>query len=128
MLPPSIMNSTRYVFINAHTAQILAGAPQPVFQVLGPLYSETWFDLRGRTTATMIMAIGASASLRPLSSSRYLLGHSLARSTHSTIDDHRRAANPLGSAVAQIVSPLVGTPRGSVRASSPLSCCLPPSQ
>jgi len=31
---------------------------QPVFQVLGPQYSETWFDLKSRTTATMIIAVG----------------------------------------------------------------------
>ncbi|EPQ57161.1 MFS general substrate transporter [Gloeophyllum trabeum ATCC 11539] len=37
--------------------QIFAAFAQPVFQVIGPKYSETWFDLRGRTTATMIIAI-----------------------------------------------------------------------
>ena len=29
-----------------------------MFQVLGPMYSERWFDLKGRTTATMIIAVG----------------------------------------------------------------------
>ena len=28
-----------------------------MFQVLGPLYSETWFDLKARTTATMLLSI-----------------------------------------------------------------------
>ncbi|CAE6510356.1 unnamed protein product [Rhizoctonia solani] len=37
--------------------QIFTGFAQPWFQILGPKYSETWFDSRGRTTATMIIAI-----------------------------------------------------------------------
>ncbi|CEL60833.1 Major facilitator superfamily domain-containing protein 7 OS=Homo sapiens GN=MFSD7 PE=2 SV=1 [Rhizoctonia solani AG-1 IB] len=37
--------------------QIFTGFSQPWFQILGPKYSETWFDLRGRTTATMVIAI-----------------------------------------------------------------------
>lgn len=37
--------------------QIFAGFAQPVFQVLGPKFSETWFDLKSRTTATMIIAV-----------------------------------------------------------------------
>ncbi|KZT05289.1 MFS general substrate transporter, partial [Laetiporus sulphureus 93-53] len=37
--------------------QIIAGVTQPVFQVLIPGYSERWFDLKGRTTATMLMSI-----------------------------------------------------------------------
>ncbi|KIP11082.1 hypothetical protein PHLGIDRAFT_64606 [Phlebiopsis gigantea 11061_1 CR5-6] len=39
--------------------QILAGAAAPLFQVLGPRYSENWFDLKGRTTATMIFSIAS---------------------------------------------------------------------
>lgn len=38
-------------------AQLFTGCGQPWFQILGPKYSETWFDLRGRTTATMVIAI-----------------------------------------------------------------------
>lgn len=34
-----------------------ASIAQPIYQILAPKYSETWFDLRGRTTATMIIAI-----------------------------------------------------------------------
>ncbi|XP_006460643.1 hypothetical protein AGABI2DRAFT_192274 [Agaricus bisporus var. bisporus H97] len=37
--------------------QILAGFSQAVYQVLGPRYSEMWFGLKGRTTATMAIAI-----------------------------------------------------------------------
>ncbi|CAE6494797.1 unnamed protein product [Rhizoctonia solani] len=37
--------------------EIFTGFAQPWFQILGPKYSETWFGLRGRTTATMIIAI-----------------------------------------------------------------------
>ncbi|EED83514.1 predicted protein, partial [Postia placenta Mad-698-R] len=60
--------------------QIIAGITQPIFQVLIPGYSEKWFDLRGRTTATMLMSI----------------------------------ANPIGNALGQLISPLVGTPRESI--------------
>src|SRR5713226_1436770 len=38
--------------------QALSGVSQPVFQILAPKYSERWFDLKGRTTATMIISIG----------------------------------------------------------------------
>ncbi|OCH88925.1 MFS general substrate transporter [Obba rivulosa] len=61
-------------------AQILVGAAQPMYQVLVPSYSEKWFDLKSRTTATMIMAL----------------------------------ANPIGNAIGQLISPLVGTPRQSI--------------
>ncbi|KAF9070062.1 major facilitator superfamily domain-containing protein [Rhodocollybia butyracea] len=60
--------------------QSLAGVAQPMYQVLGPKYSENWFNLQGRTTATMIVAI----------------------------------ANPVGSAIGQLLSPLVGDTRQSV--------------
>jgi hypothetical protein len=42
-------------------AQIVGGLAQPVFQVMGPMYSELWFDLKGRTTVTMVLAICTSA-------------------------------------------------------------------
>ncbi|KAI0920498.1 hypothetical protein AcV5_010215 [Taiwanofungus camphoratus] len=61
-------------------AQIVVGISQPVFQVLIPSYSEQWFDLRGRTTATMLMSI----------------------------------ANPIGNALGQLISPLVGSPKRSI--------------
>ncbi|QRW20791.1 major facilitator superfamily transporter [Rhizoctonia solani] len=37
--------------------QIFTGFAQPWFQILGPRYSETWFAMSGRTTATMLIAI-----------------------------------------------------------------------
>ncbi|GJE88914.1 MFS general substrate transporter [Phanerochaete sordida] len=60
--------------------QVLAGVAQPAFQVIGPLYSERWFDLKSRTTMTMLMSI----------------------------------ANPIGSGLAQLISPLSGSPRSSI--------------
>ncbi|EKM52317.1 uncharacterized protein PHACADRAFT_260633 [Phanerochaete carnosa HHB-10118-sp] len=60
--------------------QLIAGVAQPVFQVLGPLYSETWFDTKSRTTVTMVASI----------------------------------ANPVGSGISQLISPLSGTPRASI--------------
>ncbi|KZS98469.1 MFS general substrate transporter [Sistotremastrum niveocremeum HHB9708] len=60
--------------------QVLAGVSQPVFQVICPRFSEVWFDLRGRTTATMIVSL----------------------------------ANPVGVAVAQILSPIFTSPKQSI--------------
>ncbi|KAF8894114.1 major facilitator superfamily domain-containing protein [Infundibulicybe gibba] len=60
--------------------QLFAAIAQPIYQVLGPRYSETWFDLEGRTTATMIVAI----------------------------------SNPVGGALGQLLSPLVGDTRNSI--------------
>jgi len=37
--------------------QFFASIAQPIYQVIGPKYSETWFNLNGRTTATMVIAI-----------------------------------------------------------------------
>jgi len=48
-----VKGSYALVFIG----QLFAAVAQPIYQVLGPKYSETWFGLRGRTTATMIVAI-----------------------------------------------------------------------
>jgi hypothetical protein len=38
-------------------SQFFASIAQPIYQVIGPKYSETWFNLNGRTTATMVIAI-----------------------------------------------------------------------
>jgi len=61
-------------------SSIVSSIPQCVTQVLGPTYSEKWFDLQGRTTATMIVGI----------------------------------ANPVGNALGQLLSPLLGTTRESI--------------
>ncbi|KAI0256395.1 MFS general substrate transporter [Lactifluus subvellereus] len=37
--------------------QALSAVAQPVYQILAPKYSERWFDLKSRTTATMIISI-----------------------------------------------------------------------
>ncbi|KAI6037950.1 hypothetical protein EDC04DRAFT_2066621 [Pisolithus marmoratus] len=37
--------------------QVFGAISRPVFQVLAPMFSERWFDLRSRTTATMAIAI-----------------------------------------------------------------------
>ncbi|KAG5647055.1 hypothetical protein DXG03_001425 [Asterophora parasitica] len=60
--------------------QFFVAIAQPIFQIVGPKYSETWFNLNGRTTATMVAAI----------------------------------ANPVGGAVGQLLSPLVGDTRQSI--------------
>ncbi|KAJ3570015.1 hypothetical protein NP233_g4678 [Leucocoprinus birnbaumii] len=60
--------------------QLFAAIAQPIYQVLGPKYSEVWFNLQGRTTATMAIAI----------------------------------SNPIGGAVGQLISPLVGSTRQSI--------------
>ncbi|KAF7298232.1 MFS general substrate transporter [Mycena chlorophos] len=61
-------------------AQIFSAIAQPIYQVVGPKYSETWFSLEGRVTATMVLAI----------------------------------ANPVGGALGQLLSPIVGTTRQSI--------------
>ncbi|KAG8905724.1 hypothetical protein FRC00_013077, partial [Tulasnella sp. 408] len=38
-------------------AQLLTGVAQPFYQALAPRYSEAWFGLRGRVTATMVMSL-----------------------------------------------------------------------
>ncbi|KAG8892868.1 hypothetical protein FRC01_013905, partial [Tulasnella sp. 417] len=38
-------------------SQLLTGVSQPFFQALAPRYSEAWFGLRGRVTATMVMSL-----------------------------------------------------------------------
>ncbi|KAG6372329.1 major facilitator superfamily domain-containing protein [Boletus reticuloceps] len=77
--------------------QIFSAIAQPIFQVLGPFYSEKWFDLKGRTTATMAIAIGLYIFLFP---SLFFLLFS--------------AANPIGGAIGELLAPFVGTPRQSI--------------
>ncbi|KAJ7647381.1 major facilitator superfamily domain-containing protein [Roridomyces roridus] len=72
--------STRGAYALLVVGQIFSAVAQPIFQVMGPKYSETWFDLKGRTTATMIVAI----------------------------------ANPVGGAIGQLLSPIVGNTRQSI--------------
>ncbi|EMD35040.1 hypothetical protein CERSUDRAFT_96955 [Gelatoporia subvermispora B] len=72
--------------------QILLGIASPIFQVLVPSYSEKWFDLKGRTTATMIMALSSA----------------------------------VGSAIGQLASPRLGTPRHSVLVLAIISTALAP--
>lgn len=38
-------------------SQAFIAIAQPLFQVVGPIFSQTWFDLDGRTTATMLIAV-----------------------------------------------------------------------
>jgi FLVCR family MFS transporter 7 len=49
----SLLHFSYFLFLQA-----LAAISQPVYQILAPKYSERWFDLKGRTTATMIISIG----------------------------------------------------------------------
>lgn len=39
-------------------SQLISGSAVPIFQIVIPSYSQKWFDLKGRTTATMIMGVG----------------------------------------------------------------------
>ncbi|KIO18821.1 hypothetical protein M407DRAFT_31501 [Tulasnella calospora MUT 4182] len=48
-------------------AQFLAGLSQPFYQVLAPKYSETWFGLQGRVTATMVISLSEFQSAHHLS-------------------------------------------------------------
>ncbi|KAJ6553575.1 major facilitator superfamily domain-containing protein [Mycena vulgaris] len=60
--------------------QLFSAFSQPVFLVLAPKYSETWFDLRGRTASTMVIAV----------------------------------ANPVGGAIAQLISSRFASVRESI--------------
>ena len=59
MLPLTYLRSV------SNGIQLLAAAALPIFQVVVPSYSERWFDLKGRTTATMIMGLGMCFSRPP---------------------------------------------------------------
>ncbi|KAG7088672.1 hypothetical protein E1B28_012644 [Marasmius oreades] len=72
--------------------QAFASISQTIYQVLAPIYSEKWFDLRSRTTATMICAI----------------------------------ANPIGSALGQLISPLAGTTKQSILVLAIISTAVTP--
>ncbi|KAI0268875.1 MFS general substrate transporter [Gloeopeniophorella convolvens] len=78
--------------------QAFAGVSQPTYQILAPKYSEVWFDLKGRTTATMIISIGA-----PYSSNL------MDRTESGSI-----SANPIGGAIGQILSPICSDTRNSI--------------
>ena len=103
LVETSAHNAT-HVTRDTHLCQIISGVVQPIFQVLVPGFSEKWFDLRQRTTATMLMSVGMYPHA-PESVFRLLM--------------HIIIANPIGSALGQLISPLVGTARSSVR---PLWC------
>ncbi|KDQ57437.1 hypothetical protein JAAARDRAFT_35153 [Jaapia argillacea MUCL 33604] len=76
--PHSLSRNGAYTLLVV--GQFLAAFSQPIFQIIGPVFSETWFNLRGRTTATMVLSI----------------------------------ANPIGGAVGQLISPMVGNSRQSI--------------
>ncbi|KAJ7881071.1 major facilitator superfamily domain-containing protein [Mycena olivaceomarginata] len=72
--------------------QLFSAIAQPVFLVLAPKYSETWFDLRGRTAATMAISI----------------------------------ANPVGGAIAQLISSRFQSVRQSILGLAIISTAVSP--
>ncbi|KAK7035498.1 hypothetical protein VNI00_011791 [Paramarasmius palmivorus] len=76
--PRTLSSESAYALLMI--GQTFAAIAQPLYQVLAPIYSEKWFDLRGRTTATMICSV----------------------------------ANPVGGAIGQLLSPMVGDTRQSI--------------
>ena len=74
-------------------AQLLVGVVAPCFQVVGPRYAEVWFDLKGRATATMIVAICTFLSV--------------AYRVENIACSPLPPADPLGTAVGQIVAPFL---------------------
>uniref|UniRef100_A0A0W0F096 MFS general substrate transporter n=1 Tax=Moniliophthora roreri TaxID=221103 RepID=A0A0W0F096_MONRR len=76
----TLSGESAYALLMIGQTQVFAAIAQPLYQVLAPIYSEKWFDLKGRTTATMICSV----------------------------------ANPVGGAIAQLLSPLVGDTRQSI--------------
>jgi len=53
--PHSLSSSGAYTLLII--GQFLSAISQAIFQVLAPKYSESWFNLKGRTTATAIISI-----------------------------------------------------------------------
>lgn len=51
--------SPQSAYVLLFFGQLFGAVSRPVFQVLGPSFSERWFDLRSRTTATMVIAIAS---------------------------------------------------------------------
>lgn len=82
--------------------KLFGSVAQATFQVLAPSFSEAWFDMKGRTTATMLMSICMFSVSSP---TRY----SVKNSHHQPL-----TANPIGGALGQLISPLVSTPKKSV--------------
>ncbi|THH29307.1 hypothetical protein EUX98_g4887 [Antrodiella citrinella] len=72
--------STNGAYALIMVGQIFGAVAQPIFQILGPKYSQVWFNVKERTTATMILSI----------------------------------ANPVGGAIAQILSPVFSNTRLSI--------------
>ncbi|KAK7053012.1 hypothetical protein VNI00_004333 [Paramarasmius palmivorus] len=54
--PRSLDGDSAYALLML--GQAFAGISQAIYQVLGPIYSDRWFDLDGRTTATMLCSMG----------------------------------------------------------------------
>ncbi|KAI6118196.1 major facilitator superfamily domain-containing protein [Pisolithus sp. B1] len=79
--------SPRSAYILLFFGQFFGALSKPISQILGPMFSERWFDLRNRTTATMAIAISGS----------------------------------IGSALGQLLSPLMSTVRQSILVLSVIS-------
>ncbi|KAJ7183293.1 major facilitator superfamily domain-containing protein [Mycena filopes] len=74
------------------SGQLFSAVSQPIFLVLAPKYSETWFDLRGRTAATMAISV----------------------------------ANPVGGAIAQLISSRFASVRQSILGLAIVSTAIAP--
>ncbi|PAV15436.1 MFS general substrate transporter [Pyrrhoderma noxium] len=74
--------------------QLFSTVPQVTFQVLAAKFSETWFDPKGRTTATMFMSLSGP------------LGNAIGQIVSPLISDIRKGILILGI-VSTVVSPLV---------------------
>ncbi|KAA1473990.1 MFS general substrate transporter [Dentipellis sp. KUC8613] len=74
--------------------QVFVGTAQPVFQVLAPRYSEVWFDLKGRTTATMLISIANP------------IGGAIGQLVSPIFDDTRKSILVLGI-VTTAVTPVI---------------------
>lgn len=73
--------------------QAFSAVPQVTYQVLSPKFSETWFDIKSRTTATMLMAVAGP------------LGNAVGQIVSPLISDTRKGILILGI-ISSIASPL----------------------
>ncbi|KAF9527297.1 MFS general substrate transporter [Crepidotus variabilis] len=73
---------------------IISSLAQSVSQVMGPAYSETWFDLKGRTTATMAVGIANP------------VGNAIGQLLSPAADDTRRSVLIL-AIISSVIAPFV---------------------
>lgn len=53
----TVVSGTKNAYALLMVSQGFIAIAQPLFQIIGPQFSQTWFDVNGRMTATMLVAV-----------------------------------------------------------------------